>query len=79
MNRISRIIEIVFVIFLIVFVMIWSINIISQQLQFINSCEKGCLAEDKIYSVEFKSRPWNNLNGICYCKELKFVKLEPVA
>ena len=66
-NKISKFTKIILIfgIILFIFMIIWSISIIPQQLKFMSSCEDSCLSENKTYETKFNSIPWNNLNGKC--------------
>ena len=61
----------IIVVMLLLFVIAWTFNIVPEQLRFDGKCEKSCgdLGWDT-YETKFRSLPWNNLNGKCFCKDI---------
>jgi len=51
-----------------IYVTIWGFHIVPIQLDFSNGCEDICLKNGMDYETSFRSIPWDNLNGRCYCK-----------
>ena len=58
---------------MLVFTLIWGINIVPKQLSFDNSCKNNCLSKGLDYETEMFSYPWNNVNGKCFCKNLTLI------
>ena len=60
---------------ILVFTLIWGINIIPKQMDFDNSCKQNCLSKGLEYETRVNSYPWNNVNGKCYCKNLTYIEM----
>lgn len=60
-------IALIIFILMILFLIIWGINIVPKQMKFGEQCEKICLDKSMEFEVIFTSYPWNNVNGYCSC------------
>ena len=60
---------------MLIFTIIWEINIIPKQISFDNICQSNCLSKGLDYETKIFSYPWNNVNGECYCKKLNYIKI----
>ena len=54
-----------------IFTIIWNIYIIPKQMKFNNDCESICNQNNLSYDSEFIDYPFNNVNGKCYCGQIK--------
>ena len=69
MNLFKKIVIIISILVMI-FTIIWGINIVPKQMDFDNYCKTICQSKSLDYEVEMASYPWNNVNGKCYCKKI---------
>lgn len=61
---------------ILLFVLVWGVNITIKQLEFKDDCKNSCLSKSLDYETRFVSYPWNNVNGRCYCKNVTVEKIK---